>query len=38
MNAPGLQSLDNVKKKHISSTNLLTQVTVAEKLVLVNPF
>ena len=32
-------SLDNVKKrKTFSSTKLLTQVTIADKLVLVNPF
>ena len=32
-------SLDNVKNKQtFSSTKLLTRVTVADKLVLVNPF
>ena len=36
----GMGSLDDVKKKkkNISSTKLLTRVTVADKLVLVNPF
>ena len=38
MNALGPGSLDDVKKKHISSTSLLTQVTVAKMQVLVNPF
>ena len=34
-------NLDNVRKKHVflnKLTYLLTQATIAEKLVLVNPF
>ena len=35
----GMGSLDDVKKRNpFSSTKLLTRVTVADKLVLVNPF
>ena len=32
------QDLDDVKKKHFFLNDILTQVTVADKLVLVNPF
>ena len=35
----GMESLDDVKKRNsFSSAKLLTRVTVADKLVLVNPF
>ena len=35
---PGMGSLDDVKKKHIFLSKIITRVTVADKLVLVNPF